>query len=35
MINFRGSRQLVGQFVEVTVTAAMTHSLRGDVCATA
>ncbi|HMH16801.1 MAG TPA: tRNA (N6-isopentenyl adenosine(37)-C2)-methylthiotransferase MiaB [Burkholderiales bacterium] len=35
MINFRGSRQLVGQFVEVTVTAAMTHSLRGDVCAAA
>jgi tRNA-2-methylthio-N6-dimethylallyladenosine synthase len=31
MINFCGSRQLVGQFVEVTVTAAMTHSLRGEV----
>jgi tRNA-2-methylthio-N6-dimethylallyladenosine synthase len=31
MVNFRGSRQLVGQFVEVTVTAAMTHSLRGEV----
>jgi tRNA-2-methylthio-N6-dimethylallyladenosine synthase len=30
-VNFRGSRQLVGQFVEVTVTAAMTHSLRGEV----
>src|SRR6266851_3592006 len=30
-VNFRGSRRLVGQFVEVTVTAAMTHSLRGEV----
>jgi tRNA-2-methylthio-N6-dimethylallyladenosine synthase len=31
MVNFRGPLQLVGQFVEVTVTAAMTHSLRGEV----
>jgi tRNA-2-methylthio-N6-dimethylallyladenosine synthase len=31
MVNFRGSRQLIGQFVEVTVTAAMSHSLRGEV----
>jgi tRNA-2-methylthio-N6-dimethylallyladenosine synthase len=31
VVNFRGSRQLVGQFVEVTVTAAMAHSLRGEV----
>jgi tRNA-2-methylthio-N6-dimethylallyladenosine synthase len=35
MVNFLGSRQLVGQFVEVTVTAAMTHSLRGEVRAAA
>jgi len=31
VVNFRGSRQLMGQFVEVTVTAAMAHSLRGEV----
>jgi len=31
MVNFHGSRQLIGQFVEVTVTAAMSHSLRGEV----
>jgi tRNA-2-methylthio-N6-dimethylallyladenosine synthase len=31
VVNFRGPRQLVGQFVEVTVTAAMAHSLRGEV----
>jgi tRNA-2-methylthio-N6-dimethylallyladenosine synthase len=31
MVNFCGPRQLVGQFVEVTVTAAMAHSLRGEV----
>jgi tRNA-2-methylthio-N6-dimethylallyladenosine synthase len=31
MVNFRGPRHLVGQFVEVTVTAAMAHSLRGEV----
>src|SRR6267154_665800 len=31
MVNFRGPRHLVGQFVEVTVTAAMSHSLRGEV----
>ena len=31
MVTFRGSRRLVGQFVEVTVTAAMAHSLRGEV----
>ncbi|HEY6239638.1 MAG TPA: tRNA (N6-isopentenyl adenosine(37)-C2)-methylthiotransferase MiaB [Burkholderiales bacterium] len=34
-VNFRGSRQLVGQFVEVTVTAALTHSLRGEIRAAA
>jgi tRNA-2-methylthio-N6-dimethylallyladenosine synthase len=31
MVNFCGPRQLIGQFVEVTVTAAMAHSLRGEV----
>jgi tRNA-2-methylthio-N6-dimethylallyladenosine synthase len=35
MVNFRGPRQLVGQFVEVSVTAAMSHSLRGEVCVAA
>jgi tRNA-2-methylthio-N6-dimethylallyladenosine synthase len=31
VVNFKGSRKLVGQFVEVTVTAARRHSLRGEV----
>jgi tRNA-2-methylthio-N6-dimethylallyladenosine synthase len=31
VINFRGSRELIGQFVESTVTAARRHSLRGEV----
>jgi len=31
VVNFRGPKQLIGQFVEVTVTAAMAHSLRGEV----
>jgi tRNA-2-methylthio-N6-dimethylallyladenosine synthase len=31
MVNFHGPRRLVGQFVDVTVTAAMAHSLRGEV----
>ena len=35
MVNFRGSRQLVGQFVEVIVTATMAHSLRGEICVAA
>jgi len=30
VVNFRGPRRLVGQFVEVTVTAAMAHTLRGE-----
>jgi len=30
MVNFRGSRELVGRFVDVTVTAALSHSLRGE-----
>src|SRR6195256_1543747 len=31
VVNFHGPRRLVGQFVEVTVTAAMAHTLRGEV----
>ena len=31
IINFAGAPRLIGQFVEVTVTQAMTHSLRGEV----
>ena len=31
-VSFPGSSQLVGRFVEVSVTAALTHSLRGVVC---
>ena len=31
VVNFQGPRKLVGQFVEVTVTAARRHSLRGEV----
>jgi tRNA-2-methylthio-N6-dimethylallyladenosine synthase len=29
MVNFPGPRELVGRLVEVTITAALTHSLRG------
>ncbi|TMG76481.1 MAG: tRNA (N6-isopentenyl adenosine(37)-C2)-methylthiotransferase MiaB [Betaproteobacteria bacterium] len=35
VVNFCGSRELVGQFVEATVTAALAHSLRGEVRAAA
>jgi tRNA-2-methylthio-N6-dimethylallyladenosine synthase len=35
VVNFRGSPELVGQFVEATVTAALAHSLRGEVRAAA
>jgi tRNA-2-methylthio-N6-dimethylallyladenosine synthase len=31
MVNFSGPRSLVGQFVEVTITAALPHSLRGEI----
>jgi tRNA-2-methylthio-N6-dimethylallyladenosine synthase len=31
VINFRGSRELIGGFAEATVTAARRHSLRGEV----
>ena len=30
VVNFRGAPRLVGQFVDVTITAALSHSLRGD-----
>jgi tRNA-2-methylthio-N6-dimethylallyladenosine synthase len=32
VVNFSGSRELVGRFVDVTVTSAMAHSLRGETC---
>jgi len=31
VVNFCGPHRLIGRFVEVTVTAAMAHSLRGEV----
>jgi tRNA-2-methylthio-N6-dimethylallyladenosine synthase len=31
VVNFRGAGGLVGQFVDVTVTAALSHSLRGEI----
>jgi tRNA-2-methylthio-N6-dimethylallyladenosine synthase len=31
VVNFRGAPRLLGQFVDVTITAALPHSLRGDV----
>jgi tRNA-2-methylthio-N6-dimethylallyladenosine synthase len=30
VVNFRGPRRLVGRFLEVTITAALPHSLRGE-----
>jgi tRNA-2-methylthio-N6-dimethylallyladenosine synthase len=30
MVNFAGPQQLVGQLIDVTITAALTHSLRGE-----
>ena len=35
MVNFRGAPRLVGQFVDVTINAALAHSLRGEVRAAA
>jgi tRNA-2-methylthio-N6-dimethylallyladenosine synthase len=35
MVNFRGAPRLVGQFVDVTITEALAHSLRGEVRAAA
>jgi tRNA-2-methylthio-N6-dimethylallyladenosine synthase len=34
-VSFAGTPRLVGQFVDVTITAAMAHSLRGEVRAAA
>jgi tRNA-2-methylthio-N6-dimethylallyladenosine synthase len=31
MVNFIGPRSLVGEFVDVTITAAAPHSLRGEI----
>jgi tRNA-2-methylthio-N6-dimethylallyladenosine synthase len=31
VVNFRGAPRLAGQFVDVTITAALPHSLRGEV----
>ncbi|HET7597273.1 MAG TPA: tRNA (N6-isopentenyl adenosine(37)-C2)-methylthiotransferase MiaB [Burkholderiales bacterium] len=30
VVNFRGDRRSIGRFVEVTITAALPHSLRGE-----
>jgi tRNA-2-methylthio-N6-dimethylallyladenosine synthase len=30
VVNFRGAPRLAGQFLDVTITAALPHSLRGD-----
>ena len=35
MVNFGGSPRLVGQLVDVTITAALAHSLRGEISADA
>jgi tRNA-2-methylthio-N6-dimethylallyladenosine synthase len=34
VVNFPGPRDLVGRFVEVSITAALPHSLRGELAAT-
>jgi hypothetical protein len=31
MVNFAGPAELVGRLVDVTITAALSHSLRGEV----
>jgi tRNA-2-methylthio-N6-dimethylallyladenosine synthase len=31
VVNFKGSERLIGQFVDVTITVALPHSLRGEV----
>ncbi|GAB1392086.1 tRNA (N6-isopentenyl adenosine(37)-C2)-methylthiotransferase MiaB [Rhodocyclaceae bacterium] len=31
VVNFKGSERQIGQFVDVTITAALPHSLRGEV----
>jgi tRNA-2-methylthio-N6-dimethylallyladenosine synthase len=32
VVNFPGNARLIGQFVEVAITAALPHSLRGEIC---
>jgi tRNA-2-methylthio-N6-dimethylallyladenosine synthase len=34
MVNMPGDRQLIGRFVEATITAVMAHSLRGEIATT-
>jgi tRNA-2-methylthio-N6-dimethylallyladenosine synthase len=31
VVNFKGSARQIGQFIDVTITAALPHSLRGEV----
>jgi tRNA-2-methylthio-N6-dimethylallyladenosine synthase len=31
VVNFKGSQRQIGQFIDVTITAALPHSLRGEV----
>jgi tRNA-2-methylthio-N6-dimethylallyladenosine synthase len=31
IVNFRGNTRLVGQMVDVTITEALPHSLRGEI----
>jgi len=31
VVNFRGAPRFVGEFVDVTISAALPHSLRGEV----
>ncbi len=31
VVNFKGSERLIGRFIDVTITVALPHSLRGDV----
>jgi len=32
VVNFAGSERMIGRFVDVRITAALPHSLRGEVC---
>ena len=32
VVNFAGNARLMGQMVDVTITEALPHSLRGEVC---
>ena len=35
VVNFAGHQRLIGRFVDVAITAALPHSLRGEICITA